>query len=82
MKINIHILPHLAQLFLKREVFQTKFVEKIKETHFRFNIFFLTCAVCEIMWVIQYSLRDQGWQYGACEFHTGYQRLQTHTQNM
>ena len=52
MKINVHILPHLAQLFLKREVCQTKLVEKIKETHFRLNIyFFLTCAVCEIMWI-------------------------------
>ena len=44
-------LRYLAQLFLQLEVFQTKVVEKIKDTHFMFNNSFSEShAVCEIRW--------------------------------
>jgi len=36
MKININLLPYLAEFFLEREMFQAKIVEKI-QTHFIFN---------------------------------------------
>jgi hypothetical protein len=39
MKNYVHV-SYLAQFFLEREMFQTKFVEKIK-THFMFHNFFL-----------------------------------------
>jgi hypothetical protein len=32
MKTDTHILPHLTQLFLEWEMFQTNVVEKIKNT--------------------------------------------------
>ena len=41
MKTNIHFVSYLFQFFLEREMFQTKFVEKIK-THFVFSNFFPT----------------------------------------
>ena len=39
MKPSIHFWSYLAEFFLEWEMFQTKFVEKIK-THFIFNNFF------------------------------------------
>ena len=39
MKISVHVWSYLALFFLEREMFQTKFAEKIK-THFVFNNFF------------------------------------------
>jgi len=56
--------------------FQT-FVESIK-TH----VYPENRAVYEIMWKNIYSRTGHRWQYGACTLHAGYQRLQTHTQNM
>jgi hypothetical protein len=55
MKIDIHIVSHLAQLFLEREIFQTKFVEKIikhilRSIYTYIYFFFEICALCEIMW--------------------------------
>ena len=41
MKTNIHFWSYLAQLFLERELFQTKVVEKIK-THILCSINFST----------------------------------------
>ena len=51
MKTDTHLQSYLAQLFLEREMFQTKIVRKIK-THFLYSItlFFENHAVCEIMW--------------------------------
>jgi len=40
MKTNVHVCLYLALFFLEREMFQTKFAEKIK-THFVFNNLFL-----------------------------------------
>jgi len=48
MKTTRHFLSHLAQFFLQWEIFQTKFVEKMK-THFVFNNFFENRAVYETM---------------------------------
>jgi len=46
----MHYLSYLSQFFLEREMFQTKFVEKI-ETHFLYSIFFSeNRAVYEIVW--------------------------------
>jgi len=44
MKTSIHLCSHLTQIFLEWEMFQTKFVEKIKITkatnmHFEYVIF-------------------------------------------
>jgi hypothetical protein len=46
MKTDIHFWFYLAELFLEREMFQTKVVEKIK-THFVFSTFFFqkTCRL-------------------------------------
>jgi len=51
MKRKIHLWAYLAQFFLEWEMFQTKFVEKIK-THFGFDnsFFYENRAVYEIMW--------------------------------
>jgi len=61
---------------------QTKVVEVIK-THYVFNIFFFFGKSC-CLWgsVEKYSTAGQaaGWQYGACALHSGYLRLQMHTQ--
>jgi len=39
MKTNIYFLSYLAHFFLEREIFQTKYVEKVK-THFVFGHLF------------------------------------------
>jgi hypothetical protein len=44
MKTNTHFLSYLAQIFLEREVFQTKVVAKIK-THILCSITFLYSRV-------------------------------------
>jgi len=46
MQTDVQLQQHeyRAQFFLEEEMFQTKFVEKIK-THFRFNIFFQSCRL-------------------------------------
>jgi hypothetical protein len=49
MKTDIHFLSYLVRFYQEREIFQTKFVEKIK-THFVFNFFFLNRAYYEIIW--------------------------------
>ena len=51
MKRNIHFSSYLAQFFLELEMFQTKFLNKIK-THFMFHnfLFFENHAFYEIMW--------------------------------
>ena len=48
MKNNIHFLSFFAQFFLEREMFQTKFVDKIT-THIMFNKFFSrkSCRLCD-----------------------------------
>ena len=48
MKIDIHLLTHLAQFFLEREIFQTKFVNKIKKHILRSFFPPENCAFCEI----------------------------------
>jgi len=49
MKTYIHLWKYLTELFLELEVFQKKVVEKII-THISWPlIFFLNCAICEIM---------------------------------
>jgi len=40
MKTDIHFSSYLAQFFLEWEMFQTKFVEKIKITQFMLKNFF------------------------------------------
>jgi hypothetical protein len=50
MKTDIHFSSRLAYFFLEWEMFQTKFVEKIKNTHFYLVFFYLNRAVYEIMW--------------------------------
>ena len=52
MKTNMHIWSYLAQFFWEWEMFQTYIVEKIK-THVLCSVtflFFLNCAIYEIMW--------------------------------
>jgi hypothetical protein len=44
MKINIGLWSYFAQVFLEREISQTK------AAHLMYNIFFLNRALCEIMW--------------------------------
>jgi len=41
MNININSWSYLAQYVLEWEMFQTKFIEKIKNTHFVFSDFYL-----------------------------------------
>jgi len=51
MKTDIHFLSYLAQFSLEWEMFQTKFVQKIKTHILIFNILFPeNRAVYEIMW--------------------------------
>jgi hypothetical protein len=40
MKTVLHLWQYLAEFFLEWEMFQIKFVEKIQDTHFIFNIVF------------------------------------------
>jgi hypothetical protein len=81
MKTNIHFWSHPSKFFLEWEMFQTKFVEKIK-THFVFNFFFFRKSCLLLDNVEKYCSRaGHRWQYGAWELHAGYLRVQTHTQN-
>jgi hypothetical protein len=41
METNVHLWSYLAEFFLERGIFQTKFVEKT-QTHFMFSNFFLS----------------------------------------
>jgi len=81
MKTNIHFLSYLSQFFLEWEMLQTTLVEKIK-THYMLNMDFLkSCLLWDI--VEKYG---RAWQATddnmAHALHSGYQRLQTQTQNM
>ena len=49
MKTNTHFLSYVAHLFLEGDMFQTKFVVKIK-TYLLYSTFFFNHAICEIMW--------------------------------
>jgi len=55
-----------------------------QNTHFVFNfLFFLeNRAVYAIMWKNIVDRTGHRWQYGACTFHAGYLKLETHTENM
>ena len=50
MKTNVHLWSYLSEFFLELEMFQTKFVEKIK-THILYTVtFFENHAFYEITW--------------------------------
>jgi hypothetical protein len=85
MNTRTHFLSYLAQLFVEREILQTKIAEKIK-TH-------LSCsatsvsesrAVYEIMYKnkVQPDRPQMTLKYGAWGLRAGYLRLKTHTQNV
>jgi hypothetical protein len=75
MKTNLHFLSYLAHFFLEGEMFQTKFVEKIK-THILCLVnIFENLAIYEIMWR---NNVERGRQYDARALHSGYLRLQIH----
>jgi len=50
MKTNVQFWFHLAHFFLEWEMFEMKVVEKIKSNFVSSNFFFLSHAVCEVMW--------------------------------
>ena len=81
MKTDIHLWSYLAHVFLEWKIFQTKVVEKIKiHVLCSTTFFFWNLAICEIMWGNFVELGQVTWQYGACVLHTGYPRLQTHSE--
>jgi len=47
MKTNIHFWPYLAQFFLERKMFQTKFAEKVNTLNLWLIFFFENYAICE-----------------------------------
>jgi len=84
MKTNTHIRSYLAQFFLERKMFLTKVIEKL-ETHILCSItlfrklYILWDIVAKMLQIVACHRR----QYGACVFHvfhSGYLRLQIHTQ--
>jgi len=80
MKTNIHFLSYLVQFFLEWEMFQTILLEKIK-TNYTLNTEFLkSCLFLDI--VEKYGRAGQATDGNmSYALHSGYQRLQTHTQN-
>ena len=81
MNTNTHVWSHLTQFCLEWEMFQTKFVDKIKTNILRSKSLFRKSCVYEIMWENIVKPTGHSWQCGACALRAGYLRLQTHTQN-
>jgi hypothetical protein len=84
MKPYVHLCQYFAEFLLLREMFHTKFVEKIR-THFIYNNFLsVNRAVHELMWknVVGPDRPQMTIQYGACALHVGQLRLKTRTQHM
>jgi hypothetical protein len=71
MKTYVHLWKYLAELFLVWEMFQTKFVEKIKTHFFVQYIFYENRAIYEAMW-----------KNMAQPDKSQMTRLQAHNQNM
>ena len=64
---------YLSQLFVECEIFQIKFVDKIK-THILCSInLFLNCAFYEVMWknIVKPGRPQMTEQYGSCALHAG-----------
>jgi len=86
MKTNVHFWSYLAEFFLEWEMFQTNVVEKMK-THFMLSIP-PSPPPSKILPFVRYCgrilNRRTGYrlQHGTCALHTGYLRLQVHTQNI
>ena len=73
---------HLPQVFVKRELFQTKIVEKIK-THISCSITFYPISCRRWDNVKKYCSAEQArWQYSVGVFYAEYLRLKTHSQNI
>ena len=82
MKTNTQFWSYPAQFFLEWEMFQIKFVQKIK-IHILCSIaFFDNRALYETIWKKPVEPGRTQWQYGACAFYAWYLRLQTHAQNI
>jgi hypothetical protein len=82
MNTYIHLWYYLAQFVWEWEIFQSKFVEKIK-THFMFhNAFHENRAVDEIMWkdMVVPDRPQMKTKYGACALRSGWLRLPTHSE--
>ena len=74
-------LSYLSHFFLEWEIFQTKFVDKIK-THILCSVRFFnpkTMLFVRKCQKILYSGAGHRWKYGASVLHAGYLRLQIHT---
>jgi hypothetical protein len=81
MKPNTHIWSYLTHFFLEWEIFQTKFVAKIK-THILCSVTFFSfenTAVYEIMWKNIVEWGRPHTKNGARALNAGYLRLQIHT---
>jgi hypothetical protein len=84
MKTFVHLWEYHAEFLLEWKMFQTKGIEKNKNT-FRVELLFLESrAVYEIMRknMSEPDRPQMTIQYGAGTLHAGVLRLQTHTQNM
>ena len=81
METNINFPPYRAEFFVWREMFQTRFAEKIK-THILSSMTFFFSKILSFMrklGKILYSGSGNRRQNGGCALHAGYLRLQIHT---